>query len=811
MDRRPSSIGTRIVWCLFLSSVAATPGASTSQAAPPGLPPGTSVEAPAFVLQIKPLRMEPFRESRLQLNPPTFRWPVEKGAAATYRIELARDRAFTNPRVELVRDLWFRPLEPLATGTWYWRCRVETPHPGAWLGTESFELRADLPTWPVPDWSQLVARIPADHPRVYVRANALPALRASARKLDARLQPRKDEIGQALAETFSLEPYVARAAQSAGAGEKGIPGPRLRIIESKMAAMAASTPAADGAWLWAATGDPALLAMVKRRALLVAGFDPAGFISERTSGADSANVDFGNSHIVHQLGVIYDLLYDQFTADERRQLRAAIVARAQPVFAKVARCSQELMRAHAWQHGFLDVLAGAVAVYGEEPDVAAWIESGVKAFVAFYPWFGGNDGGSQEGTRYFHGQEVLASLDTLDVFRHAFGLRLDEGNPWFRASPYFLIYSFPPGDAMARLGDTNGTYVRDHDDLQAPDGKSRIVAHRMAELFGNGHAAAYAAAAPEEGYGFGLSHLLRWMGETRVEPIALTTLPPARLFRDIGAVYVHSALARPDDNVRLVFHASPYGGHGHSHADQNSFHVIAYGEDLLLDSGYYPAFNNADPHRLKWSVQTKAHNSILVDGSGQSWGGTRGYGEIRHFEQHGDWVYMVGGAGHAYPDTPLDRFDRHVVWLRGREVQTYVIVDDLATAGGTARRFDWLLHAARPMAIEEATRRVTVRGERGTATITFLEPATLGFQQNDQFDAPAVSWSNGEKLPLPNQWHLKATPPRAASMRFVAVIQVGKPGMVPPAPRGTATVVETAGWRVTLPAAGARLSIAYPP
>ena len=760
-----------------------------------------------FRLQSRPTRLEPFRQSPLRLNPPTFRWPAENRAAATFRLELARDPEFIRPRVELVHDLWFRPLEPLATGTWYWRCRVETPQPGEWLGTESFELTADLPTWPLPEWRELVARIPTAHPRIYVRGEDFSVLRANARKLGARLQPRTDETVRALAEPFSLEPYVTRAAQGAGAGGEGTPGPRLRIIEPKMAAMAACTPAADGAWLWVAGGDPALLAAVKRRALLVAGFDPAGFISERTSGTDSANVDFGNSYIVHQLGVIYDLLYGAITEDDRRQLRAAIVARARPVFAKVARCSQELMRAHAWQHGFLDVLVGAIAVHGEEREAAAWIESGVKAFVAFYPWFGGNDGGSQEGTRYFHGQEMIASLETLDVFRCAFGLRLDEGNPWFRGSPYFLIYAFPPGGAMARLGDTNGVQVRDPDDLQAPDGKSRLAALRMGELFGNGHAAAYAAELPHEGYGFGLSHLLRWAGGASVAPVALTTLPPARLFRDIGAVYTHSALTRPEDNVRFVFHSSPYGGHGHAHADQNSFHLIAYGEDLLLDSGYYPAFNNADPHRLKWSVQTKAHNSILVDGGGQSWGDSRGYGDISHFEQHRDWVYMVGSAGHAYPDTPLERFDRHVVWLRSQEVQTFVLVDDLVAAGGVPRRFDWLLHAARQMEIEETRRRVTVRGQRGTATLTFLEPATLAFQQDDQFDAPAVQWSNGQSSSLPKQWHLKATPPPAPQARFVVVVQVAKPGVAQPPLRALAGGVEVAGWRVQLEAGQHRLRV----
>ncbi len=754
-------------------------------------------EQPEFLVQNRTVRLDPFRDSRLQLNPPTFRWPARKEPAAAYRLELSRDPNFTNARIEIVRDLWFRPLAPLAAGTWYWRCRPEEPQPGAWLGSESFEITPDLAAWPVPAWGELVARVPRSHPHIYVRGDELPVLRANAEKFRARLEPKKTEIARALAEPFSLEPYVARAKNQLGVDVALVTGPRLAIIESKAAALAAGTPAVDGAWLVAA-GDRTLLDAVKRRALLIAGFDPDGFITERTSGGDSANVDFGNSYLVHQLGVIYDLLYAEFTPEERRQIRAAIVARARPVFGKMARCSQELMRAHAWQHGFLDVIVGALAIADEEPAVAPWLELGLKAFVGFYPWFGGNDGGSQEGTRYFHGQEVVASLETVEVFRNAFGLRLEEGNPWFRNSPYFLIYAFPPGGALARLGDSNGVQVRDHDDLQAPDGKSRIVALRMAQLYDNGYAAAYAALAPEEGYGFGVAEILRWSGPTKVQPVPLTTLPAARAFRDIGAVYTHSALTQPAENVRLVFHSSPYGGHGHSHADQNSFHVIAYSEDLLLDSGYYPAFNNADPHRLKWSVQTKAHNSILVDGTGQSWGDTRGYGRLGHFESHDDWVYMVGSAEHAYVDAPLDRFDRHVVWLRGDAVQTYVIVDELAAAGAVARRFDWLLHTANKMDVDEPARRIRLHGEKSQATVSFLEPAALAFHQDDQFDAPALGWRDGVVTPLPNQWHLKATTLPATQVRFVAVVQVSKPGVAVPSFRAIGGGVEVAGWRVQL-------------
>ena len=753
---------------------------------------------PAFVLQNEPKRPEPFRESRLQLNPPTFRWPVGTETAATYRIELARDPSFTHPRTELVHDLWFRPLEPLDAGVWYWRCRPETPQAGAWLGTESFEISADLARWPVPPWTELLARISSTHPRVYLHREELPALRANAQRLRAQLNPRVREVREKLAADFSLASYEARVPPGTNPKtEENLPR-RSLIRASKSAAMDGATPAAEGAWLWVATGDRSFIEPVKRRALLLASFDPRGFITDRITSTDSANIDFGNALLVHDLGLIYDLLYDEFTAAERQQIRAAIVARAEPIFAKVRLSSQQLMRAHAWQHGFIDAMVGALAIYGEEPATVAWVESGLKAFVALYPWFGGNDGGSQEGTRYFHSQEMLPSLNTLDVFRASFNLRLEEGNPWFRANPYFLIYSFPPGGSFAGLGDSHSGPDDGNDYVPEPGGRARLAALHMAELYHNGHAAAYAAALPPDTTDFSVSEILRWSVAPTTVPTALTTLPAARAFRDIGAVYAHSALARPEDNVRLVFHSSPYGGHGHSHADQNSFHVIAYGEELLLDSGYYTAVDPATPHRLQWAVQTKAHNTILVDGLGQSWGDTRGYGRISHFEEHDDWVYMVGSAENAYPDAPLERFDRHLVWLRGANTQTYVIVDEIASANGVSRRFDWLLHAANRMDIDESARKITVHGVKGEASVALLEPSTLAFHQDDQFDAGAVYWQGGQTHPLPNQWHLRATPPAARGARFVAVVQVSRPGVAVAPLRPIAGGVEIAGWHVQL-------------
>ena len=165
-----------------------------------------------------------------------------------------------------------------------------------------------------------------------------------------------------------------------------------------------------------------------------------------------------------------------------------------------------------------------------------------------------------------------------------------------------------------------------------------------------------------------------------------------------------------------------------------------------------------------------------MDGLGQPYGSTLGHGRISHFEQHDDWVYMIGTAATAYPKTLFDRFDR-------------------------------LIHASNRMEVDEGNRRVRVIGKRGEALISFVDPVTLQFHQDSQFDAGAVCWRNGKNFPLPDQWHLKATPPNGVEARFVTVVQVSKPGGTKSVLRPREGGVEVGPWRVWLPSGIRRLKV----
>ncbi len=733
---------------------------------------------PRYVLQDRVERPEPFRESPLKVNPPTFRWPAVREAVA-YEVQISRTTEFQRARTEQVREAFYRPLEPLEPGPYFWRYRTRTAGgPGKWSASEFFENRADLPRWPVTDWKKLLARVPKAHPRIYLRPAEAGSYREKGRALRGQVENWAKEVDPIIGKEFSATRFQEKPLSPEWNEFQ------KRVVVRKAAKAAGKQlmdPVTDLCWLWLASGDAGPLQEAKRRVMLATQQDPSGLLSPETS-------DFANASLVSHSAVAYDLLYDQFSAAERTAIRKMLLQRTAPIFDEMRQASQRLMTAHGWQHVFLNGLQGALALYGEEPQAAEWLELGLRSFVALYPWYGGLDGGSQEGANYYTGTDLVSSLLTRDLFLSAFGVDFAKWNPWYRANPYFLIYAYPPGGIISQFGDQRrGERV--------PGGEQKLAALRMADLYENGYAADYAARISEE-LPAGAEHF-RWVradGSIPVRRTSLDTLPAARLFRDVGAVFMHSAYTKPEENVRFEFRSSPYGGVGHSHPDQNSFHIIAYNEPLLIDSGYYtPA---GDAHHSGWTAQTKAHNTVLVDGRGQA-DDTSGYGQIRHFEQNVDWVYAVGTAATAYPDIDLARFDRHVIWLRGSAVQTYVIIDDLSAGDGRPHRFDWLLHARERIQVEEGSRRFVVRGNRSEAVVSLLEPQACRFEQHDRFDVPAVDWRNGNAK-LKEQWHLRATPAVAEQQRFVAVIQVAKAGTQYSSVRPVEAGVQVDGWEVRL-------------
>ena len=124
----------------------------------------------------------------------------------------------------------------------------------------------------------------------------------------------------------------------------------------------------------------------------------------------------------------------------------------------------------------------------------------------------------------------------------------------------------------------------------------------------------------------------------------------------------------------------------HDHVDGTHFMLEAYGEYLVIDTGYYKPneLNNAR------TAHAPAHNVILVDGRGapdkgilNDWGGADAY--LRHGTDGEHIAYAEAHQNYQRTD-----FVRSMAFVRQRY---FVIADRLASDQTDAREYRWRLHA----------------------------------------------------------------------------------------------------------------------
>ncbi len=71
---------------------------------------------------------------------------------------------------------------------------------------------------------------------------------------------------------------------------------------------------------------------------------------------------------------------------------------------------------------------------------------------------------------------------------------------------------------------------------------------------------------------------------SKPEALDSNDLPLAKVFPDVGMVYMHSNLNDHRDNMMLAMRSSPYGSYSHMHADQNTFNIAYGGKPLFFNS-----------------------------------------------------------------------------------------------------------------------------------------------------------------------------------------------------------------------------------
>ena len=676
-------------------------------------------------------------------NPPPFLW-VPAGTGVTYSLQIDRKPDFSSPdMIQREKLTWCCEMltQRLAPGTWHWRYRVaKGNNTTPWSKTRTFTVPQDVPDWIYPGRDGL--QVSNTHPRLFVRADQLPALRERAKNGD--LKGTADALVRRVMR-FAGEDLVPEPAW--------LPKDRAKRGPAYTLTFRATRPPMDkmerAGLAYLLTGDPACGAEAKRRVLHFFSWDPHG----------STNV-FHNDEpamwVMMRGCRAYDWTANLFTDSEKKLVETSMSERAADFYKKMRGKPFENnpFESHAGRIiGFLG--EAAIALGPDHPEAQKWLDYITHIYWGVYPAWGKEDGGWNEGPGYWSAY-MSFGLHFVVALREATGVDLSK-RPFFSATPYYKLYLTPPYSQMSPFGD--GTQFK-------PSRPAGLM-YWFSSLAKDPVIRWYADSLGRSG---GSSILGIVLKDDSIQGRPPFGLPQARLFDGVGLVSLHSDFGNGDNDVIFNLRSSPYGAVSHGHNDQNCFVLEAYGEPLAIASGHYNRYSS--PHHAGWTRETKAKCGITMDGGIGQDRGWHAKGQITAFVHGAAFDYVVGDATQAYGGR-LDRAVREVVHVRPG---VYVIRDTLASA--EKRRFEYWLHAVDKMTVDSDANVVTITRPKAELRVSFLAPDALDYSQTDAFDPPPM-WPPDRTFA--KNWHVTATMSKPAkTTEFLTIL----------APRKT---VDTAG------------------
>ena len=440
----------------------------------------------------------------------------------------------------------------------------------------------------------------------------------------------------------------------------------------------------------------------------------------------------------------------------------------------------------------------AFATYGELPMASTWVDYCYNEWVSRLPGLN-TDGGWHNGDSYFH-----VNLRTL-IEVPAFYSRISGfdffADPWYNNNVLYVIYHQPPFSKSAGHGNSHETKMK-------PNGTRVGYADALARECNNPWAAAYARTILEKEPDIMKKSFLGKAGDLTwyrcitdkalpKEEHSLAELPMTKVFNETGIDTMHTSLGDIEKNAMLSFRSSPYGSTSHALANQNAFNTFYGGKAIFYSSGHRTGFT--DDHCMYSYRNTRAHNSILVNGMTQTIG-TEGYGWIPRWYEGEKISYMVGDASNAYgkitapiwlkrgelsgtqytpekgwDENKLKMFRRHIIQLGNTGV--YVIYDELE--GKEAVTWSYLLHTVElPMEMQELPDEVKVTGknkDEGISVAHLFSSAKTEQAIVDTFFCAPTNWKNvtnaqGKAVKYPNHWHFSSTTIPCKTARFLTVM-----------------------------------------
>lgn len=621
-------------------------------------------------------------------NPPAFTWKYVK-EAVSYELCIYTDENCSKKKYSktgLINN-YYNFSEPFEAGkTYWWRVRyyTEDGSNSDWTQGSRFRIDPDAYEFTVPETSVLKSRVYLEHPRVIAKKNELEDFRNLKNQSVNSLRYYNYITGRAnnhyknyTSGAMDLSKPVRPSDDDPDAVynyERGITGVYTKLVGY----------AYECGYAYLLSGDERYAEVAK--AILLA-ISPWGFVEDKKGNLvyDVNDVTgYKNNDTIHRVityksAMVYDWIYNTMTEEEKAPIRHMIRERGKILSNHLVDGASNAIRkmpydSHGWTaFGFLGITA--YAMYGEFPEAEYWFENVIPTYAATLPPWSYQDGGWSQGTDYWkdstiHGQEFL------DVMARAGIINYYE-SAWASQEYLWSLYTFPAGSYGAFGDDSN---------LRLPNTASADSVANTAYYTKNPVAKWILGTLGGE---YATTINTYYINTDDIDPKPPTDYPLSHEFQDIGWVIMTSDLM-DTDRVHAYFKSSYYGSFNHSHADQNSFVIQAFGEKLAIKSGYYDSYHSV--HDKTITRATFAHNSITIDGGKGQPSQTDDFtakGDITEFVTQMSFDSATGDATQAYKGE-LDKYVRHFIYIRPG---VFVVIDDLDAKGNGKSSFEWWLNA----------------------------------------------------------------------------------------------------------------------
>ena len=640
-------------------------------------------------------RMMPFRpidQYVSQQNPPSFTFPLVEDA--TYDIIVCSDPELKNVvyHKEGIVNSFYNFETIFETGVHYWWAvrYVKDGKPSGWSDARRFRIDPDAYEFPLEPLEDIFARLPKTHPRIYTTPDDLENFRAIK-----DTNPVSKELYDQAIRTADAQMANAANLREPDASVWSMNVPELSNTPEYLAwrgTINESTGVAlNCGYAYLLTGDEKYIEPTRLAMLEMASWDFVNNVSYKNHDIEFRDLTWKTAYAL-------DWTYDKIPEADRKKIIEMLRYNTQVM------CDHLLpgirkspYDSHGWTaYGYIGNIA--IALYGEIPEAEEWIRSVLPTYIALLPPWSYQDGGWSQGPNYWTNSSEY-NQRFMDVLYRSGMINLYD-TAWARNEYFWNVYVTAAG-LYNTFGDA--TEVR----LDST-GRTRNSISNQAYFMQNGIAKWLLE-----------QQKTKWTADTDNYYVAnmqeLESTPPYRLplakeFKDIGWIVMTDDLIS-EERIHLTFKSSHYGSYNHSHPDQNSFFIQAYGEILAGRSGFYDSYHS--PHDSGFTRKTGAHNSVtLATNKGQADDDFNAKGQLTAFLNHVDFDLGAGDATQAYKGI-IDGFNRSIIYIRP---DMFIVIDDLDGKGINGKaQFEWWLNALGGMEVYEDA--VGARITRGQAVL----------------------------------------------------------------------------------------------